>query len=79
MNTNSKLFTIDFTNIKGAIVSAIVVGILAVLLSVYNSGDIFTIDWKMTVNAGVLAAIGSILKNLFTNDTGSFAGITQVK
>ena len=73
------MYTINYTNIKGALVSALIVGFLSVLLSVYKSGDIFNIDWKMTLNAGVLAMIGSILKNLFTNDTGTFAGIAQVK
>jgi hypothetical protein len=59
-----------------AVLSAIVVAIGAVVLS--GNFDAFTTDWltvgQNAANAGIVALVGYLLKNLFTTNDGKILG-----
>lgn len=66
------------TNIKSALVSFAISGILAGALYILQIGDVFAIDIKGLVNVvfiAILVAVVSFLKSIGTNKDGTFAGI----
>lgn len=73
---------INTTTLKSALVSTILMGILAVLGYIISLGDIFLIDWKVMANIGIMAIFtgaASLIKNYLTNEqTGVFAGIVKI-
>lgn len=72
----------NFTNIKSALVSAVLMAILTVAGYVISLGNIFAIDWKVMANLGVislLTGLVSLIKNYLTNDDGKFVGTLQIK
>jgi hypothetical protein len=67
------------TNIKSALVSGVIMAILAIAGYVLGVGDVYSLDHKMIVNTGVMAlltAIVSYIKSSATDDAGKFLGIT---
>jgi hypothetical protein len=67
------------TNIKSALVSGVLMAILAIAGYVLGVGDVYKLDHRMIVNAGVMAlltAVVSYIKSMGTSDTGKFLGIT---
>lgn len=75
------MFKINWVNVKSALVYGILWAILVVLIEMAKVGNVFALDWKELVNAGVFGFIAvfiSLLKNLLTTDSGSFLGITKV-
>lgn len=85
---NNGLFKINFVNVKSAFVYGVVAMFLGALLAVasyiYEAGTIFGLDWKVVIDKGVMAALGtfvatvSIIKNLLTTDKGNFLGAVKV-
>lgn len=76
------MFTLNWTNIKGAIVSAVITAVLAIAGYIIGVGDIFSIDVHALVNVGalsVLTALVSVIKSLLTTQSGDFAGVVKVK
>ena len=74
--------TISLTTLKSALVSVCLMAILAGAGYIIESGDIFSIDWRALANIGVIAlltGVVSIIKSLFTNSNGVFAGSVKVK
>ncbi len=74
--------TLNWTNIKSAIVYAFLTAILSMGGYVIGLGDIFKVQSHAIINIGVisaLTAIVSILKSLLTNSQGQFMGVVQVK
>lgn len=66
------------TQIKGALVSTVLMAILSIIVYILGVGDIFAVDVKVLVNVGVmslLAGIASLLKAVLTDSTGRVAGI----
>ena len=66
------------TNIKSALISGVLMTILAIATYILSVGDIFSVDAKTMVNIGImslLTAIVSFVKSSFTSDAGKFAGI----
>ena len=81
-NMNSSLFTVTWTEIKSALVSAVLAGVLAGGYYIANIGSIFTINWHDFANTVSLAAIVagvSVLKSLLTNASGKFVGAVNIK
>ncbi len=79
---NSNLMTLNWTEIKSALVYAVLTALAAMLVHVIGVGDIFALSVKPIVNIGVLSfAVGmlSLIKNLLTTDKGKFVGVVQVK
>ena len=77
----------DFVNgLVMAFTSAVFVALTAVLGAVIMAPnfDVFTVEWvrvgRSLVNAEIIAVYGAVtgylMKNLFTNNQGSFMGVT---
>ena len=78
----SKIFQFSWADLKGALVSGLLMALLVVLIQVLNSESIYVIDWKMLANAGVFAFLTSIvsfLKSILTTSNGKFVDVVQVK
>jgi di/tricarboxylate transporter len=71
--------TLSLATIQGALVSAVLVALFAVIQYFLNLGDIFAVDWKTLLNLGVLTALGSLVKNVLTNSEGLIGGVIKVK
>ena len=72
---NSKFFTLNWADIAGAVILAVVVAILGYVVSVT---DIALLSGHQILNIVVLTAASSLLKSLFTTEAGKIAGV-QVK
>jgi len=79
---NSTLFNITKEDIKGALVSAGFMVIIAILVYVQKLGSIWLIDWKDLVDVAFMAGIVyfiSVSKNFLTTKDGNFLGLIQWK
>ncbi len=77
----SLLNYMTWINLKSALVSGVIVGILGVAGYILNIGDIFKLDLHTLANVGAisaLTAIVSLLKSVATTTNGKIAGI-QIK
>lgn len=69
------------TNIKSALVSGLIMGLLGVAGYVIGIGDIFKLNAHVLINVGVMSAlttIVSLVKTSLTNTDGKIAGV-QIK
>lgn len=60
---------------------AILMALVSMGIYVIGVGDIFAIDTHILINSGVLAfvtGVVSLIKNLLTDNSGKFLGLTQV-
>ncbi len=74
--------TITLAQLKSALVSTVLVAVMAIIGYITGVGDIFSLDWKVLINIGVmalLAGLASVIKNLLTTDSGNFAGVLNIK
>ena len=81
LTNKNMIFTISWTNVKSALVSGIIMGILAIAAYIIGVGNIFTLDFHSLLNAGVLSAlvtIVSLIKSFLTTSSGSVAGVQVV-
>ena len=79
---NSPTFTLNWLDIKNALVYGVLTAIVVVIIEILNARTIFGLDWKMIANDGVIALLGvfvSALKSFLTNSNGVIAGIKIVK
>ena len=75
----SKIFILNWTNIKSALVVAILGAVAAVLINVVGTGSIFGLDWKGIANVGALSlftGLIDLIKSLLTNNKGVIAGVS---
>ena len=73
---------ITLTNLKSALVSGVITGVLGVAGYIIGVGDIFKLDVHTLVNVGALAAlttIVSLVKSFLTTPAGNFAGVVVVR
>ena len=78
----SPLFKLSWTEIKSALVYALLTALAAMLAYIVGLGDIFSISIKPLVNIGAMSlAVGilSVIKNLLTTSEGDFLGAVKVK
>ena len=75
-NTYSKFLNLNFNDIKGAIISAVVVAVIGYLSTVTSVMDI---DIKQILNIAFLTGISSLLKALGTTNGGDFLGVVKIK
>ena len=71
----------NFTNIKSAIVSGIITGILGMAGYIIGVGDIFKIDVHSILNVGAISAltvIVSLIKASLTTPQGNIAGTSII-
>lgn len=74
--------TITWINIKSALVSGVITGILGVAGYIIEVGDIFKLDVHTLVNVGALSAlttIVSLIKSFLTTSSGNFVGAVNIK
>jgi hypothetical protein len=79
--TKNNMFNLSWTNIKSALVSGVIMGILAIAAYIIGVGDIFSLNFHSLANAGALATlvtIVSLFKSFITTETGTVAGIQVV-
>ena len=77
-----KHMTLTVTNIKGALVSTVLMAVLAGAGYVVGLGDVFLVESKTLINIVVIAlltGVVSLVKNLLTNKEGVFVGVVEVK
>lgn len=75
------MFSLSKENIKSAIVYVIVTTLVAILLYILKVGSLFKINLHDLIDSGFMAltvGVSSLLKNLFTDNTGKFLYITKV-
>lgn len=76
------MFTLDWTKIKSALVSAIITAILAIAGYILGVGDVFNLDLHALVNVASLSALTalvSLIKSFLTTPQGNFVGAVEVK
>jgi len=73
-NMDNGIFKLSWVNIQ----SAIIYGLIAVILYIISKGSIFGLEWKVLVDVGVLALLSSFVKNIFTTEKGNFVGVVKV-
>ena len=67
-----------WTNIKSALVSGVITGVLGIAGYIIGVGDIFKLDVHTLANVGALSAlttIVSLIKAAMTTDKGFIAGV----
>ena len=75
------IFKLSWVHIKSALVHGVLWGLLIVGMQVIEIGNVFALDWRALLNAGVLAFLGavvSLLKNMLTTNKGNFVGVVEV-
>lgn len=72
------LLTLDWGNVKSAIISTIIVSLGATLAYIIGVGDIFKLDWREIINIAIMAGAGSLVKNFFSTNDGKFLGKIQL-
>jgi hypothetical protein len=71
-----------FIQVKSALVSGVIAGVLAEAVYVIGHGSVFGLDVHTLVDVfaiAVLTAIVSIIKSIGTTPAGNFIGAVQVK
>lgn len=78
----SKFFTLNWLDIKNALVFGVLTALVVIVIEIINAKTIFGLDWKTLANDGVIAFLGvfvSLLKSLLTTKSGTIAGIKVQK
>jgi hypothetical protein len=76
------MFKVTWSNIKSALVSGVITGVLAIAGYIIGLGDVFAIDIHSLVNVGALAVLTtvvSLVKSWLTTDAGKFVGAVEIK
>lgn len=76
------MFSLNWTNVKSALVSGVITAVLAGASYIIGLGDVFSIDVHALVNVislAALTAIVSLVKSLLTTDSGNFVGSVNIK
>lgn len=77
----SELFSSFFTLNRRDLINGLVVAVLGAFLAALQQGlamhglDLASYDWKLIVDVSLTAAGAYISKNLFSDKSGSFAGV----
>lgn len=72
----SNIFTLNWKQVLGALVSGVIVAVLGYLLKV---GDVWAISTPAIINVAVMTGATSLLKAFGSDSTGSFLGIVPTK
>lgn len=75
------LFKLEMENIKSSLVYGLLWGLLAIVVYMVQVGDVFALNWREVLNAGIFGFLGiavSLIKNLLTTAEGNFMGVTKV-
>lgn len=81
LNKENKMFTIQWANIKSALVYVFLTASLSILVYIIGVGDVFLISGKSLINIGVMSistGLVSVIKSLLTTNDGKFLGVVSV-
>lgn len=76
------MFNITWKDVRGALISGIIMGVIAVAGYIVSVGDLWKIDKHTLVNTfsiSGLTAIVSIVKSFLTDSKGRFLGAIAIK
>ncbi len=73
MKTNG-IGIISWINVK----SALVYGLLAMVIAIIAHKSIFGLDWYMLIDVAVMGVLTSFVKNFLTTNDGNFVGVVKV-
>lgn len=79
---NTGIFTLNWESFKSALVSAVIMTVIAVAGYVIGLGDLWKIEFHAIINIGVMAfltGLVSLIKNFLTSDSGTFAGSVKIQ
>ena len=72
----SSIFKININDLTGAVISGVIVAVLAYLGTLTS---IYEVDYKQLLDIVVLTAVASLLKSLATDSNGKLGGIIKIK
>ena len=75
------LFTLNWVNVKSALVSAAITAVLTGAGYIIGVGDVFNLDVHALVNVvslSALTAFVSLVKSFFTTPSGDFVGAVSI-
>ena len=72
------ILTLDWANVRGAVITTAAVAIGATLFYIIGVGDIFKLDWHVIINTAIMAGAGSLFTNFFSTNDGKFLGGPKV-
>ena len=76
MNTlQSALFRLSRNDVVKGIVTAVMSAIVLAVYQMASEGGVSGIDWSSLMNVAVVAGLGYLVKNFFSNEDGKFAGV----
>ncbi len=81
LNENINMFTLSWINVKSALVYGLLSALVAVGIYAISIGDVFALNVHAIVNAFVFGFLGvfvSLIKNLLTDASGKFLGVTTI-
>jgi hypothetical protein len=67
---NSTFLNLNFNDFVKGLAVAVLTSVLTIVYDVVQTGSL-TFDWKHIGTAAITTAIAYLLKNLFTNSTGT--------
>lgn len=76
-----KIFTINWLNVKSALVTGILTAVLAIAVYLVSLGDVYKANTHDLVNVGSLALLTtliSLIKSFLTTSDGKFLGAVKV-
>ena len=72
----------NITNLKSALVSGVITGVLGIAGYIIGVGDVFNLDVHTLINVGALSALTtavSLIKSFLTTENGNFVGTINIK
>lgn len=72
----SKLFRLSWKDLLRGLIVTVLAAALGAIMEALRAG---VIDWRNVAIMALSAAIGYILKNLLTDESGKILGVWQVK
>lgn len=66
---NSPFLNIDLNDLGKGLILAVLTSVMTVIYTTVQTGSL-SFDWKLIATTAITAALGYLMKNLFTNSKG---------
>lgn len=79
---NNGILTLDWVSVKRALVSTVIMAVVAGAVYVIGLGDVFAVNFHSLTNIvaiSLLTGLVSLANSLFTTNNGKFLGMTQTQ
>lgn len=73
----SSIFNLNFKDVVGAVVSAVIVSVLIYIATL--ASPVAEFDFAKAIDIAILTAVASLIKSLGTTNEGNFLGAIKVK